>query len=413
MGMRQQKCRGCGASLPAPFLDLGEMPLANSYVNPATAERADQTFPLATAFCSKCYLVQLTYDVPPPELFSEYLYFSSYSETLLAHARSMAEELSRQFKLSDQDFVMEIASNDGYLLQYFKQFGTRVLGVEPARNIAAEAIRRGIPTVCDFFGEIAANNIIRENGLADVIVGNNVLAHVPDINAFLAGVRQCLKPGGAAIFEFPYLRSLIDKIEFDTIYHEHVFYYSLNAIINLTRRAKLELWDVSFQPVHGGSLRIFVQHQGTRSVEPGVSEMLREEERSGLLEARGYSSFGNRVMALREELLAMLKALRRQGKRVAAYGAPAKGNTLLNYCGISAELIEFTVDRSPHKQGLLLPGSRIPIGAPERLLEEMPDYVLVLPWNLAEEIVAQQQTYVERGGKFLLPIPEPHILSIN
>lgn len=405
------RCRGCDAVLPAPFLDLGRTPLANSYLRSQEAHQAEETYPLATAYCPQCHLVQLTETVAPEKLFSEYLYFSSFSDSFLEHSRLMAEDLTRQMGLGGNSLVLEIASNDGYLLQYFQRMGIPVLGVDPARNIAEEANRRGIPTLCRFFGEDTAPEIAREQGLADLILGNNVLAHVPAINSFLRGVRLCLKPQGAAAFEFPYLRHLLERTEFDTIYHEHVFYYSLSAIRNLAHRAGLELWSVIAQPVHGGSLRVFLQHPGTRPVERAVDEMLASEAEAGLTTAASYASFGQRVASVREQLLGLLRRLKSSGRRIAAYGAPAKGNTLLNYCRIGADLIEFTVDRSPHKQGLFLPGSHIPIKPPAALLDERPDFALILPWNITDEIMSQQTSYQRQGGRFIVPIPQPRILE--
>ncbi|TAJ34653.1 MAG: methyltransferase domain-containing protein [Nitrospirae bacterium] len=365
---------------------------------------------MAVACCQVCHLAQLTDLVPPERMFTEYLYFSSYSDSFLAHAREMMESLTARFALGPDSRVLEVASNDGYLLQYFEQRNIRVLGVEPAKNIAAEAERRGIPTLNCFFGLEAVTHITGGFGQADLIVGNNVLAHVPAINEFLRAVKLCLKPAGAAVFEFPYLKDLFDGVEFDTIYHEHVFYYSLAAIEKLAERAGLQLFDVMHRPVHGGSLRVFLQHRGTYPVTGCVAEYLAAEQASGLTGPERYASFSREVVNLKEELRSLLCGLKAAGKRLAAYGAPAKGNTLLNYCGIGTELVEFTVDRSPHKQGLLTPGARLPIHAPEALLKEMPDYTLVLPWNLAEEIVAQQQEYRRRGGRFIVAIPKPGII---
>ena len=406
-----RRCLGCGAMLRTPFLDLGYTPLANSYLKPDHDRQSEEKFPLAVAYCDGCHLVQLTDLVAPEKLFSEYLYFSSYSESFLAHAKSMAAELTERFLLGPSRQVLEIASNDGYLLQYFQRAGLEVLGVEPARNIARVAQERGIPTLNAFFDAATAAEIRRRFGRADVIVGNNVLAHVPTINAFLAAVADALAPAGAAVFEFPYLGELLANSEFDTIYHEHVYYFSLYGIVHLAMRAGLELFDVAPQTVHGGSLRIFLQHPGTRPVMPAIAAMLASEAEAGFASAARYASFGAQVSLLRTQLLDLLRELRGAGKRVAAYGAPAKGNTLLNYCGIDASTIEFTVDRSPHKQGLMLPGSRVPIRPPAALIEAMPDYTLILPWNFTEEIVAQQRVYLERGGRFIVPIPAPRILD--
>jgi SAM-dependent methyltransferase len=407
-----KNCLGCGQAVERPFLDLGRTPLANSYIRPEQARLPEETFPLAVGYCRTCHLVQLTQTVPPAKLFTEYLYFSSYSESFLAHARTMAESLVSRLNLGASSRVIEIASNDGYLLQFFHRKGIPVTGIEPARNIAAKARERGIPTLECFFGQDTVSDIIAKAGLADLIIGNNVMAHVPEINGFLSAVATCLKPGGTAVFEFPYLRELLDHNEFDTIYHEHVFYYSLAAVDGLVRRAGLKLVDVELHSVHGGSLRVFIQHRDGGPAASSVAKMLEEERRRGLLGSEIYFSFGQNVENLKAEILALLGKLKASGKRLAGYGAPAKGNTLLNYCGVGPDLLEFTVDRSPHKQGLLLPGSRIPIRAPEALLNERPHYVVILPWNIADEIVEQQQEYLRAGGKFIVPIPHPRIIDL-
>jgi SAM-dependent methyltransferase len=406
-------CLGCGSALPAPFLDLGSTPLANSFLRPENTELSEKSFPLAVAYCTDCHLVQLIDRVPPDNMFGEYLYFSSYSDSFLNHACRMANEMIQRFGLDGTSRVLEIASNDGYLLQYFLRRGVRVLGVEPARNIAAEATRKGIPTLTCFFAPEVAAEIQARFGTADLIIGNNVLAHVPAINDFLSAAAACLKPDGAAVFEFPYIKELLDKTEFDTIYHEHVFYYSLSAVQVLAKRAGLELFDVELQPVHGGSLRAFLQHSGQRPVAARVEATLRQECDEGLTSAHRFISIGLQVETLKRRLVNMLQQLKSSGNRLAAYGAPAKGNTLLNYCGIGRELLEFTVDRSPHKQGMLLPGSHLPILPPEELIGRMPDYVVILPWNIAGEIVEQQQEYLRAGGRFIVPIPEPRILEYS
>jgi SAM-dependent methyltransferase len=403
-------CLGCSCILTEAFLNLGVTPLANAYIRPEQAHLPEVTVPLAVAYCPACHLVQLTDLVPPEKMFSEYLYFSSYSNSFLAHAREMVTSLTERFHIGAQNRVIEIASNDGYLLQYFQQRKISVLGVEPAANIAEEAERRGIPTLKRFFDSEVVQEIVGGFGQADLIIGNNVLAHVPAINDFLRATRACLKPTGAAVFEFPYVKELLDKTEFDTIYHEHVFYYSLSAIENLVERAGLQLFDVSYQPVHGGSLRVFLQYEGTRDVTPAVEAMLTEEKAAGLTRPERYVSFSRDVAALKQELLGVLYGLKAAGKRLAAYGAPAKGNTLLNYCGIGTDLLEFTVDRSPHKQGLLTPGSHLPIRPPEDLIKEMPNYAVILPWNIADEIVTQQEDYIRKGGKFIIPVPKPKIV---
>jgi len=404
-------CLGCAASLPPPFLNLGSTPLANAYVHPERARAAEESFPLAVAYCTGCHLVQLTHRVPPDRMFSEYLYFSSYSDSFLDHAERMADTLIRRFRLDDTSGVLEIASNDGYLLQFFLRRGIRVLGVEPARNIAADAQRKGIPTLPRFFGPEAVAEIQARFGLADLIIGNNVLAHVPAVNDFLVAISACLKPDGAAVFEFPYLGDLLERHEFDTIYHEHAFYYSLSAVAGLAGRAGLELFDAERQPIHGGSLRVFLQHPGRRPLAARVAVMLRQECDAGLTTAARFVSFGSQVETLKRRLIDLLQQLKCSGNRLAVYGAPAKGNTLLNYCGLGSDLLEFTVDRSPYKQNMLLPGSHLPILAPSALMARRPDYALILPWNIADEIVEQQRGYLRAGGRFIVPIPEPLILT--
>ncbi len=404
-------CLGCGGDLAPPFVDLGLTPLANAFVRPERAHLPDPTFPLAAARCPACHLVQLTDTVDPGALFSEYVYFSSYSDLFLAHARALAETLSERFALGPHRRVVEIASNDGYLLQYFQARGIPVLGVEPARNIAAAAAARGIPTLNRFFGPAAVEEIRASTGAADLIIGNNVLAHVPDVNDFLAAVTACLAEEGAAVFEFPYVADLLDRTAFDTIYHEHVFYYSLSALAALATRARLEIFDVERQTIHGGSLRVFVRHRRGRAAERTVAALLSAEQAAGLTGPAPYERFGHDVTRLRRELPALLRRLRAAGHRIAAYGAPAKGNTLLNACAVGRDLIEFTVDRSPHKQGLLTPGARLPVREPEALLREMPDYTVILPWNIADEIVEQQTAYLKKGGAFIVPVPTPRILA--
>jgi SAM-dependent methyltransferase len=361
------------------------------------------------AYCARCHLVQLTETPPPEALFGEYLYFSSYSDSFLAHARAMAAALVQRFRLGPGQRVLEIASNDGYLLQFFQAHGVPVLGIEPARNVAAVAQARGIPTLARFFGPDIVDAVLADFGVADVVIGNNVLAHVPGIRGFFDAVATCLAGAGAAVFEFPYVGDLLEATAFDTIYHEHVFYYSLTAVSGLAQRAGLEVFDVERQPVHGGSLRVFVQHAGARAISAAVGRVLADEAVGGLTSAARYAGFSAAVDRVRTELLARLRELRAQGRRLAAYGAPAKGTVLLNACGIGPDVLEFTVDRSPHKQGRLVPGVRLPIRPPEDLVKEQPDVTLLLPWNIADEIVAQQAEYLRRGGAFLVPIPTPRL----
>jgi SAM-dependent methyltransferase len=406
-----RSCLGCAAALPDPFLDLGTQPLANAFIRPEDAGRPEPRYPLAVAYCAGCHLVQLTATAPPEALFGEYLYFTSYSDHFLAHARSMAGALAERFALGPDRGVLEIASNDGYLLRFFLERGVPVLGVEPARNVAAVAASRGIPTLNRFFGPDAVDEIVGTFGRAHVIVGNNVLAHVPEINGFFEALRACLAPDGVAVFEFPYLGDLLARTAFDTIYHEHVFYYSLAAVGGLAARARLEVFDVEHQPVHGESLRVFVQHAGARPIAPAVARLREAEAAAGLTSAARYAGFSRDVARLCGDLVERLRQLRGQGRRLAAYGAPAKGTVLLNACGIGAETLEFTVDRSPHKQGRLVPGVRVPIRPVEDLLREMPDFTLLLPWNLTDEIVAQQAEYLDRGGAFIVAVPTTRVID--
>jgi SAM-dependent methyltransferase len=409
----QRQCRGCGNPLPSPFFDLGKMPLANSYLASDKDCACERQLPLAVVYCESCHLVQLAETVNPDDMFLEYAYFSSYSRSFLEHARLMAESLVESFALGPDSRVLEIASNDGYLLGYFKQRGPKVLGIDPARNIVAEAIRQGIPTLCRFFNKDLVAEIVANFGKADLILGNNVLAHVPEINDFLGAVAACLKPDGAAVFEFPYVGELLDKGEFDTIYHEHVFYFSLNALRILVERARLELFDVSRQSVHGGSLRLSLQLPGVRPIGEAVIAMLNEEDRIGLTRRSRYSALAQRARNLKDQLRSMLSEIKAAGNRIAAYGAPAKGNTLLNYCGIGRDLLDFTVDRSPHKQGKRLPGSHLEIMAPEELLVRRPEYTVILPWNIADEIIGQQEAYLRAGGKFIVPVPSPRVVEAS
>jgi SAM-dependent methyltransferase len=404
-------CLGCAAPSLDPVLDLGAQPLANAFLRPEDAGAPEPRFPLAVAHCARCHLVQLTTLAPPAAMFEEYLYFTSYSDHFMAHAEAMATSFTERFALGPASRVLEIASNDGYLLKFFLGRAIPVLGVEPARNIAAVAQARGIPTLNRFFGPEVVADIIGEFGRADVVIGNNVLAHVPTINDFFAAVAACLAPGGAAIFEFPYLGEMLERTAFDTVYHEHVFYYSLAAVAGLGGRAGLEVFDVESQPVHGGSLRVFFQHRGVRPLAPAVARLHAAETAAGLTGRARYAGFQAQVTRFTTELVARLRALRQEGRRLAAYGAPAKGTVLLNACGVDTTLLDFTVDRSPHKQGRLVPGVRLPIRPPEDLLREMPDVTLLLPWNLADEIVAQQAEYLAKGGAFLVPGLPPRLVG--
>jgi len=403
-------CRSCGASDLELVLSLGLTPLANALVrDPAQAEEA--RFPLDLVFCPACSLVQITETVPPEQLFSDYLYFSSFSETMLAHARELVGRFVASRQLGSGSLAVEIASNDGYLLQYYRDAGVPVLGIEPAQNIARVANEKGIATLPEFFGLDVARKLRAEGRRADVLHANNVLAHVADLNGFVAGIREILNSEGVAALEFPYLGDMIDHCEFDTIYHEHLCYYSLSALKHLFERQGLKIIAVERVAIHGGSLLLqAARAESALEVGPSVLALLGEEERRGMTSIAFYRDFARRVLELKAQLLRLLGELKAQGKRIAAYGAAAKGSTLLNVFGIGTETLDFVADRSSYKQGRYMPGVRIPIVAPERLSESMPEYTLLLTWNFAAEILRQQAEYRRRGGKFIVPVPEVSVV---
>lgn len=400
------QCRSCGSAQGALILDLGIQPLANNLLRPEDLSKPEPKFPLRLAVCQSCWLLQIVDLVPPVQLFSEYLYFSSFSDLMLRHARQAAERYIKEFSLSKQSFVAEVASNDGYFLQYFHGAGVPCLGIEPAANIAKVAQEKGIETLVNFFGSEVAKKLAASGRQADLILGNNVFAHAPDTNDFVAGLGALLKPKGRIVLEFPYAMDFIEKTEFDTIYHEHVFYFSLTALMPLFERHGLNIFHVERLSIHGGSLRLFACHAGAHAAQASVAALLAEEQRKGVPSVAWYEGFTDKVLEIKKSLLDLLHDLKRQKKSVAAYGASAKGSTLLNFFGLGHEQLQFAADRSTYKQGRLTPGTHIPIVPPEQLLEKMPDYTLLLTWNFADEILEQQKAYRAKGGKFIIPIPK-------
>jgi SAM-dependent methyltransferase len=404
------KCRSCGSTDAALILDLGRQPLANNLLTPADLAKPEPKFPLRLAVCKSCWLLQITDLVPPVELFSEYLYFSSFSDLMLRHARIACDGYLKEFGLNHQSLVVEVASNDGYLLQNFVKTQVPCFGIEPAANIAEVAREKGIETLVEFFGKKIASELAAKNRQADLILGNNVFAHAPDTNDFVAGLKTLLKPIGRIALEFPYGADLIEHAEFDTIYHEHVFYFTLTALKPLFERHGLTIFRVERLPIHGGSLRLFAGHTGAHAVEKSVTDLLAEETRKGVNSLAYYEGVGKQVRALKDELVALLAKLKEEGRSIAAYGASAKGSTLLNYYGVGTETLDFVADRSTYKQGRLTPGTHLPILPPEELLKRKPEYTLLLTWNFAVEILGQQKSYRDMGGKFIVPIPKVTIV---
>ena len=410
--MSHTACRFCGAPVEAVFADLGSSPLANSYLPPERANSMEPFYPLRALVCERCFLVQLEEFETPEQIFSDYAYFSSYSSSWLEHSRRYSEQMIERLALDHSSHVVEIASNDGYLLQFFHERQIPVLGIEPAANVAKVALQKGIPTLVEFFGRDTATSLAGESS-ADLLLGNNVLAHVPDLNDFVAGMKILLSPGGVITMEFPHLLRLMHDNQWDTIYHEHFSYFSFLTVSRVFEAHGLRVFDVEELPTHGGSLRIYGAHadDASKPQSDAARELLQRERAAGYEQLDTYLGYGQRVEADKRQILSFLIGLKQQGLRIVGYGAPAKGNTLLNYCGVRGDFIDYTCDLNPHKQGHFLPGSHIPIRSPEAIREDKPDVVLILPWNLKEEIVQQLSFIGEWGGRFAARTPELTLLS--
>lgn len=406
-------CRFCGAVLHHTFVDLGMSPLCESYLGPDQLNQMEPFYPLYVYVCEHCLLVQLEEYVSPEEIFSEYAYFSSYADTWLQHAKAYTDMIVERLKLDEQSYVVELASNDGYLLQYFIPKGIPILGIEPAANIAEVAVRKGVPTLVKFFGEELARELAAAGKQADLLIGNNVLAQIPGLNDFVKGMKVLLKPQGVITMEFPHLMRLMEGNQFDTIYHEHFSYFSYIAVEKIFAAHGLTLFDVEELPTHGGSLRIYARHteDTAKPIGQRVTELRAREEAVGFTLMETYALFAEQVKDTKRKLLDFLIRAKWEGKSIAGYGAPGKGNTLLNYCGIRSDFLDYTVDRNPYKQGKFLPGTRIPILHPDKIKETKPDYVLILPWNFKGEIMEQVGYIREWGGQFVVPIPEVKIYS--
>lgn len=409
----QGRCRFCNQELRHTFVDLGMSPLCESYLATDQLNRMEPFYPLHVFVCERCFLVQLEEYVTPESIFTEYAYFSSYSDSWLEHCRQYTDQMMDRFSLNEQSRVVEVASNDGYLLQYFVEKGIPVLGIEPAANVALVATRKGVPTIVEFFGTQLAARLAREGRQADLIVGNNVLAQVPDLCDFVAGLRLLLKPGGVLTLEFPHLLRLMEGNQFDTIYHEHFSYFSFLTVEKILGAHDLVLFDIQELPTHGGSLRIFGRHKEDQSkaITPRVIELRAREQAAGLTDLGRYRSFAENVKKTKRGLLQCLIQAKQDRKSIVAYGAPGKGNTLLNYCGIGTDFLDYAVDRNPYKQGKFTPGTHIPIYPPEKICETRPDYLMILPWNLKDEVMRQMGQIREWGGKFIVPIPEATIYA--
>ncbi len=405
------RCRFCATPLRETFVDLGLSPLCENYIPAARLTEPEVLYPLHSFVCEKCFLVQLPEHVSAQQIFEEYAYFSSYSDSWLAHARRYVEMISDRLRLGPGSLVIEIASNDGYLLQYFKEGSIPVLGVEPAKNVAKVAIEKGIPSVTEFFGCATATKLLNEGKRADLLLGNNVLAHVPDINDFVAGIKILLAPGGVVTMEFPHLVRLVEENQFDTIYHEHFSYLSFTTVEQIFAAHGLTLFDVEELASHGGSLRIYGKHSANDGhlVTDRVEALKESEAAWGVNDLARYRAFGRSVEATKRDILRFLIDAKEAGKAIAGYGAPGKGNTLLNYCGIRTDLLDYTVDRNPYKHGKYTPGTRIPIYPPERIKETKPELIFILPWNLKKEIIEQNAFVREWGGQFVVPIPKAEL----
>jgi len=403
-------CRLCTAPLSRPFIDLGLSPLSNALVDEGALEKPDPMYPLCAYVCERCWFVQVPEQESPEKIFTDYPYFSSYSTTWLDHVRRYAREMRERLHLDRRSLVIEVASNDGHLLSEFERDGIRVLGIEPAANVARVAIERGVPTVVEFLNAASARRLQDEGTAADLLVANNVLAHVPDLDGFVEGLAILLAPRGVLTLEFPHVQRMLERVEFDTIYHEHFSYFSLATARRALERHGLTVFDVEELPTHGGSLRVYASKETVRAM-PAVNALLAREIEAGLERLETYETFARRSALAKELLLAFFQSARAEGAAVAAYGAPAKATTLLNYCGIGTSILPYTVDRSPHKQGKFIPGVRTPILAPDKIFETKPEYVLILPWNIADEVQSQMAGISGWGGRFAVPIPALQVLA--
>ncbi|MFI4869037.1 MAG: methyltransferase domain-containing protein [Steroidobacterales bacterium] len=405
-------CRFCGQALRTTFVDLGMSPLCQTHIEPHQLNHMEPFFPLHAWVCERCFLVQLEEYVAPANIFSEYAYFSSYADSWVEHARKYSVLMRERFGIGRDSLVMEIASNDGYLLQHFVAASVPVLGIEPAANVAKVAQDKGIRTEVCFHGRTSADKIVARYGQADLLLGNNVLAHVPDLNDFVAGMKRLLKPNGVITMEFPHLQRLMEQNQFDTIYHEHFSYFSFFTVEQVFAAHGLTLFDVDELATHGGSIRIYARHasDGSKPVSERAQQLRARELALGFNRLQTYQNFTEQVKSTKRKILSLLIDLKNRGKSIVGYGAPGKGNTLLNYCGIRTDLLEYTVDRNPYKQGKYTPGTHVPILSPDRIRETRPDYVFILPWNLKDEISAQMSFVREWGGRFIVPIPDPQIL---